>query len=65
MADIMMCDERECPNVTFCKRSPDSGTRPDPMYQSWWMRPENMPVGDYCLHFWPTNPRRTGDDIGE
>lgn len=56
MADIMMCEAESCPNRTFCRRSPASGTPVSPHYQSWWMRKDEDLTGDECPHFWATNP---------
>ena len=35
MPDITMCANDKCPIRKKCKRSPDSGTVPSDMWQSW------------------------------
>jgi hypothetical protein len=62
MPDIMMCDAHECPASKTCRRHPDSGTKPDPYRQSWWLRsdsadpggnaPINSPVYPNCPNHW-------------
>jgi len=35
MPDFTMCATADCPLASTCKRSPESGTVPDPHWQSW------------------------------
>ena len=52
MSGITMCDADECPLSIACYRHADSGTRPDPHYQSYWARRPESPVGYDCAMFW-------------
>ncbi len=50
MPDIQMCDNRECPLRSKCRRNPDSGTKPHDYWQAW---------GEYdhegCTDFMPVD----------
>ncbi len=55
MPDIMMCSAEVCDRSKICRRHKDSGTVPDPLWQSWWIRDEQSPTGDACPNYWDTN----------
>jgi hypothetical protein len=61
MSDIMMCTSITCENRMNCRRSPDSGTKPNPYRQSWC---DFDPAG--CQSYWMVDmdvirERRRGD----
>ena len=52
MPDICMCANSGCPRAKSCRRSPESGTKPNPYWQSWFVDlPYDAQEG--CEHFWP------------
>jgi hypothetical protein len=54
MPDISMCPTTQCPLAKTCKRSPESGTKPDKYGQTWVFYQPTV-EGDTvkCEAYWP------------
>ena len=50
MPDIAMCPSTTCPKRTTCRRSPESGTKPNERRQAWMGFGEE---GEPCESYWP------------
>lgn len=58
MVDFTMCDDDNCPYKAECRRHPDSGTKPDGMYQVWGRFPKRGPeiLPENCDGWKPKRP---------
>ncbi len=56
MSDRTMCADTACPRASQCRRSEQSGTEPDPHWQSWLL--VSPRTKDGCLLFWATPEER-------
>ena len=69
MPDITMCKNQTCPMRKSCYRHTESGTEPNPRWQSWasW-KPLMVGLDDHddshhgwaCGGYWPTVERKDG-----
>lgn len=62
MPDITMCAATGCPRAPACYRSPESGTKPTPMRQSYAMFEFDALTGE-CENYWGP-PQRTTNHTG-
>ena len=51
-----MCDVTVCELSPKCHRHKDSGTRGDPIRQSYFLRPDEFKGP--CEHYWPKEPQK-------
>lgn len=66
MADIAMCLDNACPSRTHCARHADSGTRPNPRWQTYsgfscprdLIRCESYAPSDYAPKLNPPKSKR-------
>ena len=60
MPDFTMCQDDKCPAASKCKRSPKSGTAPDPFAQSYT---NFQRKSDRCQYFFPLDVKSVEDEI--
>ena len=64
MPDYAMCDDDRCPYRKQCRRSPDSGTRPDGYKQTWgfFVKRGDDSEPSNCDGWWPASTLRQCPD---